>query len=58
MKVQELAATIHPYPTYLTPIQQMAAEFAVEHRLGGTSGKIRSRTQQIGKLETRERGTE
>ena len=48
MKVQELAAAIHPYPTYSTPIQQMAAEIAVEHLLGGTSAKIVRALSKIG----------
>lgn len=40
LKIKELAGTIHPYPTYSTAIQQMAADIAVEQLLGGTSGKL------------------
>jgi pyruvate/2-oxoglutarate dehydrogenase complex dihydrolipoamide dehydrogenase (E3) component len=40
MKMKELAGTIHPYPTYSTAVQQMAAGIAVEQLLGGTSGKL------------------
>lgn len=40
MKIKELAGTIHPYPTYSTAVQQMAADMAVEQLLGGTSGKL------------------
>jgi len=40
MKIGDLAGTIHPYPTYSTAVQQMAADIAVEHFLSGTSGKI------------------
>jgi pyruvate/2-oxoglutarate dehydrogenase complex dihydrolipoamide dehydrogenase (E3) component len=31
---------IHPYPTYSTAVQQMAAEISVEHLLSGTLGKL------------------
>jgi pyruvate/2-oxoglutarate dehydrogenase complex dihydrolipoamide dehydrogenase (E3) component len=40
MKIADLAGTIHPYPTYSTAVQQMAAEIAVQHQLSGTSGKL------------------
>ncbi len=40
MKIGDLAGAIHPYPTYSTGIQQMAADIAVEHLLSGTSGKL------------------
>jgi len=40
MKVGDLAGTIHPYPTYSTAVQQMAADITVEHLLSGTSGKL------------------
>jgi pyruvate/2-oxoglutarate dehydrogenase complex dihydrolipoamide dehydrogenase (E3) component len=40
MKIGDLAGTIHPYPTYSTAVQQMAAQIAVEHLLSGTSGKL------------------
>ena len=40
MKIDDLAGTIHPYPTYSTAVQQIAADIAVEHQLSGTSGKL------------------
>jgi pyruvate/2-oxoglutarate dehydrogenase complex dihydrolipoamide dehydrogenase (E3) component len=40
IKLKELAGAIHPYPTYSTGIQQMAADIAVEQLLSGTSGKL------------------
>ena len=40
MKIGDLAGTIHPYPTYSTAVQQMAADIAVQHQLSGTSGKL------------------
>lgn len=40
MKISDLAGAIHPYPTYSTAVQQMAADIAVERLLSGTSGKL------------------
>jgi pyruvate/2-oxoglutarate dehydrogenase complex dihydrolipoamide dehydrogenase (E3) component len=40
LKVSDLAGAIHAYPTYSTPVQQLAAEMATEHTLAGVSGKI------------------
>jgi pyruvate/2-oxoglutarate dehydrogenase complex dihydrolipoamide dehydrogenase (E3) component len=40
VKISDLAGTIHPYPTYSTAVQQMAADITVEHLLSGTSGKL------------------
>jgi len=40
MKIGDLAAAIHPYPTYSTAVQQMAADIAVEHLLSGISGRL------------------
>jgi pyruvate/2-oxoglutarate dehydrogenase complex dihydrolipoamide dehydrogenase (E3) component len=40
MKIADLAGTIHPYPTYSTAVQQMAADITVEHLLSGASGKL------------------
>lgn len=40
MKIDDLAGTIHPYPTYSTAVQQIAADIAVEQQLSGTSGKL------------------
>ena len=40
LKVSDLAGAIHAYPTYSTPVQQLAAEMATEHTLAGVPGKI------------------
>lgn len=40
MKIGDLAGAIHPYPTYSTAVQQMAADIAVEHLLSGASGRL------------------
>jgi pyruvate/2-oxoglutarate dehydrogenase complex dihydrolipoamide dehydrogenase (E3) component len=40
MKVADLAGAIHAYPTYSTPVQQLAAEMAIENTLSGTTGKL------------------
>jgi pyruvate/2-oxoglutarate dehydrogenase complex dihydrolipoamide dehydrogenase (E3) component len=40
LKIADLAGTIHPYPTYTTAVQQMAADLTVEHLLSGASGKL------------------
>jgi len=40
MKIDDLASSIHPYPTYSTPIQQMAADIAIQHQLSGMRGKL------------------
>jgi pyruvate/2-oxoglutarate dehydrogenase complex dihydrolipoamide dehydrogenase (E3) component len=40
LKITELAGTIHPYPTYSTAVQQIAAEITVQRLLSGTSGKL------------------
>jgi pyruvate/2-oxoglutarate dehydrogenase complex dihydrolipoamide dehydrogenase (E3) component len=40
LKVSDLAGAIHAYPTYSTPVQQLAAEMATEQTLAGVSGKI------------------
>jgi pyruvate/2-oxoglutarate dehydrogenase complex dihydrolipoamide dehydrogenase (E3) component len=40
LKVADLAGTIHPYPTYSTAVQQMAADITVERLLSGASGKL------------------
>ena len=39
-KAADLAATIHPYPTYATAIQQLTADMAVENVLSGMSGRL------------------
>jgi pyruvate/2-oxoglutarate dehydrogenase complex dihydrolipoamide dehydrogenase (E3) component len=40
LKLSDLASAIHPYPTYATAVQQLAAEATVEQLLSGTSGRI------------------
>ena len=40
IKIKELASVIHPYPTYSTAVQQLAAQITVEHLLSGTSGRF------------------
>jgi pyruvate/2-oxoglutarate dehydrogenase complex dihydrolipoamide dehydrogenase (E3) component len=40
VKISELAGAIHPYPTYSTAVQQMAADIAVDDLLSGASGKV------------------
>ncbi len=40
LELSDLAATIHPYPTYCTGIQLLATKMAVEQALKGTSGKV------------------
>jgi pyruvate/2-oxoglutarate dehydrogenase complex dihydrolipoamide dehydrogenase (E3) component len=40
MKINELAGVIHPYPTYSTAVQVMAADIAVDDLLSGASGKV------------------
>jgi pyruvate/2-oxoglutarate dehydrogenase complex dihydrolipoamide dehydrogenase (E3) component len=40
MKISELAGAIHPYPTYSTAVQQMAADIAVDDLLSGASGRV------------------
>jgi pyruvate/2-oxoglutarate dehydrogenase complex dihydrolipoamide dehydrogenase (E3) component len=39
-KASDLASTIHPYPTYSTVVQQLAAELATESALSGTTGRL------------------
>jgi pyruvate/2-oxoglutarate dehydrogenase complex dihydrolipoamide dehydrogenase (E3) component len=40
LKLSDVAATIHPYPTYSTGIQLLATKMAVERAFSGTSGRI------------------
>jgi pyruvate/2-oxoglutarate dehydrogenase complex dihydrolipoamide dehydrogenase (E3) component len=40
LKLADLAAAIHVYPTYSTAVQQLAAEFAVNKRMSGMSGRV------------------
>ena len=40
LKLAELAATVHPYPTYSTGVQLLATKMAVDHAFSGTSGRI------------------
>ena len=39
-KFSDLAGAIHAYPTYSSPIQQLAADMAVENLLAGPSGRL------------------
>ncbi len=39
LHLSELAATVHPYPTYSTGVQQLATAMAVEQAFSGVSGK-------------------
>jgi pyruvate/2-oxoglutarate dehydrogenase complex dihydrolipoamide dehydrogenase (E3) component len=40
LKSKDLAGDIHPYPTYSTAVQQMAADITVENLLAGVSGRL------------------
>ena len=40
LKLNDIAGTIHAYPTYSTGVQLLATEMAVEKLLSGTSGRI------------------
>lgn len=40
LKLSDLAGAIHPYPTYATAVQQLAAHATVEKLLSGTSGRV------------------
>jgi pyruvate/2-oxoglutarate dehydrogenase complex dihydrolipoamide dehydrogenase (E3) component len=46
-KVKDLAAAIHPYPTYSTAIQEMSADLAVQQLLSGVSGKLIRKLSRI-----------
>ncbi len=39
-RLKEIAGVIHPYPTYSTAIQQLAADAAIDQLLSGTQGRI------------------
>ncbi|MGI8588000.1 MAG: dihydrolipoyl dehydrogenase family protein [Chloroflexia bacterium] len=39
-KLAELAAVIHAYPTYSTPVQLMASRVAIAEQLSGLAGKV------------------
>jgi pyruvate/2-oxoglutarate dehydrogenase complex dihydrolipoamide dehydrogenase (E3) component len=40
LRLSELAATVHPYPTYSTGIQQLATAMSVEQAFSGASGRV------------------
>lgn len=40
LKLSDLAATIHPYPTYSTGVQLLATKMAFENAFSGTSGRL------------------
>lgn len=39
-RLKDIAGAIHPYPTYSTAIQQLAAEATINHTLEGTTGTL------------------
>lgn len=43
MSVAQLATAVHPYPTYSTAVQQLAADLSVKRSLGSLPGRIASR---------------
>jgi pyruvate/2-oxoglutarate dehydrogenase complex dihydrolipoamide dehydrogenase (E3) component len=40
LKLSDLAATVHPYPTYSTGVQLLATKMAVERAFSGSSGRV------------------
>lgn len=40
LKLADLAATVHPYPTYSTGVQLLATQLAVESAFSGFSGRL------------------
>ena len=40
LRLKDLAGVMHPYPTYSTVVQQMAADVTVDHTLAGAQGKV------------------
>lgn len=40
LSLSDLAATVHPYPTYSTGVQLLATTMAIERSFSGTSGKL------------------
>ena len=40
LRLSDLAATVHPYPTYSTGIQLLATKMAVASAFSGTSGRV------------------
>lgn len=40
LKLSDLAAAIHPYPTYSTGVQLLATKMAVENAFSGASGRL------------------
>jgi pyruvate/2-oxoglutarate dehydrogenase complex dihydrolipoamide dehydrogenase (E3) component len=40
LKLADLAATVHPYPTYSTGVQLLATQMAVESAFSGVSGRL------------------
>jgi pyruvate/2-oxoglutarate dehydrogenase complex dihydrolipoamide dehydrogenase (E3) component len=46
LKLGDLAATIHPYPTYSTGIQLLATKMAVDQATSGIQGKLIRRISQ------------
>ena len=49
LRLAELAAAIHPYPTWSTPVQELAATAATTDSLGGLAGRIALRLARLGR---------
>lgn len=47
LKAPDLAGAIHPYPTYSTPIQQLAADVATESALASTAGRLATKLSKL-----------
>ena len=47
LKINDLAGTIHAYPTYSTGVQLLAVEMTIDKLLSGTSGKIIRKVSKI-----------
>lgn len=48
ISLADLGSAIHAYPTYSTPVQQIAAELAIESTLSGVTGKV---VRELSKLK-------
>ncbi len=52
MKTGDLAGTIHPYPTYSTPVQQMASDVTFDSFLCSVPGKVIRRLSGLPTLDS------
>ncbi len=52
-RLEDLGAAIHPYPTYGTPLQQIAGDAVLERFLDGTAGKLVRRWSGFGRRPTK-----